>query len=302
MGCGSSSLKGVDIPDVNNQPTSVTQQPQIRKIRTNFSDINYDQNAQQRRLTEYAPHEQPPRVREESRDFTVEQSSWEEYQQYDSRPDRQTRDTGGSFSNAHDRTMSGGSALGKDNDATLQPYQTIDGGGDWDHHDDQSRRQSSYSRGPQNGQDPTSDLSKNEFAAANDPANPNNQDNSQQSPQKSTHSQQQPDGHHRNKNDDDANANTSPISYNTNSPTAANPDIHGDDGGEHKKSWLGQKYASFQSSKRGSGLSDEDIMKYTGKDRSELNEWAQNRPGVGGNQDAGRVGSDSGLAAGAPWN
>ncbi|KIX97580.1 uncharacterized protein Z520_06357 [Fonsecaea multimorphosa CBS 102226] len=288
MGCGSSRLKGADIPDVNTQTTTITQSQPIKKVRTNFSDVDYDQDARQRRLTEYAPHEQPPPVREESRDFTAEQSSYEQYQQYDNRPDRPAYDTGGSATYANDRTMSGASGLDRDNDATLKPYQTIDGG-DWDNQDDQQRRQSSYANGMQDGQDPTSDSSKNDFASANDPANRNYQDGSQ-SAQRESRTQSQADGHN---NADDQN--TSPTSYNT------NPDIHDDDG-DHKKSWFGQKYASFQSSKRGTGLSDEDILKYTGKDRSELNEWAQNRAGVGGNQEAGRIGSDSGLAAGAPWN
>ncbi|OQV08389.1 hypothetical protein CLAIMM_12670 [Cladophialophora immunda] len=305
MGCGSSSLKGADIPDINSQPTTAAQPQQIRKIRTNFSDIDYDQDARQRRLTEYAPHEQPPPVREESHDFTAEQSSgaYEQYQQYDTQPGRPDYNAGAPTGYANDGAMSRSGPGDRDNDATLKPYQTIDGG-DWDNQDGPPQRQTPYVNGTQDGMDPTSDSSKDEFAAANDPANPKNQDG-HHFPQGGHHNQQA-DGYNNDDNDDanNNNNNMSPISYNANSDVAANPDIHGgdDNAAEPKKSWLGQKYASLQSARRGSGLSDEDLIKYTGKDRRELGEWAQNRPGVGPNQDAGRVGSDSGLAAGAAWN
>jgi hypothetical protein len=56
-------------------------------------------------------------------------------------------------------------------------------------------------------------------------------------------------------------------------------------------------YQRYQEKKRGPGVSDEDILKYTGKTRDQLNAWAENQPGVGKNQLAGRaaVGSTSGL-------
>ncbi|KAF4982222.1 hypothetical protein FZEAL_2106 [Fusarium zealandicum] len=66
-----------------------------------------------------------------------------------------------------------------------------------------------------------------------------------------------------------------------------------DDTADQKKSL----YQRYQEKKRGPGLSDEDIQKYTGKSRQELNAWAETQPGVGKNQVAGRVaqGSTSGL-------
>ncbi|KAM4066226.1 hypothetical protein HRG_000361 [Hirsutella rhossiliensis] len=60
-------------------------------------------------------------------------------------------------------------------------------------------------------------------------------------------------------------------------------------------------YQRFQDKKRGPPLSDEDIKKYTGKSRDELNAWAEDQPGVGKNQLAGKlaVGGASGLAGAA---
>ncbi|EQK97518.1 hypothetical protein G6O67_004597 [Ophiocordyceps sinensis] len=57
-------------------------------------------------------------------------------------------------------------------------------------------------------------------------------------------------------------------------------------------------YQRMQEKKRGPPLSDEDIKKYTGKSRDELNAWAGNQPGVGKNQLAGKlaVGGAPGLA------
>ncbi|KAJ0373541.1 hypothetical protein COL26b_008262 [Colletotrichum chrysophilum] len=36
-------------------------------------------------------------------------------------------------------------------------------------------------------------------------------------------------------------------------------------------------------------ISDEDLLKYTGKTREEINAWAKDRPGVAGNQAAGTL-------------
>jgi hypothetical protein len=56
MGCGSSSLKG-DKPEglSGDDP-----QPVVRKVKTNFSTVDYDQDNgdTKRRMTEYAPHEE----------------------------------------------------------------------------------------------------------------------------------------------------------------------------------------------------------------------------------------------------
>lgn len=56
-------------------------------------------------------------------------------------------------------------------------------------------------------------------------------------------------------------------------------------------------YQRYQDKKRGEPISDEDLKKYTGKTRDEINEWAESRPGVGKNQLAGGVaiGPASGL-------
>ena len=52
MGCGSSSLKGEQPSDIN------TEAPKpIAKTKTNFSTIDYDSTATERRDTVYAPHE-----------------------------------------------------------------------------------------------------------------------------------------------------------------------------------------------------------------------------------------------------
>ncbi|KAF4985294.1 hypothetical protein FDECE_16667 [Fusarium decemcellulare] len=48
-------------------------------------------------------------------------------------------------------------------------------------------------------------------------------------------------------------------------------------------------YQRYQDKRRGPGPSDEDILKYTGKTREELNTWADTQPGVGRNQLAGRI-------------
>ncbi|PNP75410.1 hypothetical protein FNYG_11214 [Fusarium nygamai] len=56
-------------------------------------------------------------------------------------------------------------------------------------------------------------------------------------------------------------------------------------------------YERFQAGKKSVPLSDEDILKYTGKTRDELSTWADTQPGVGKNQLAGSAtaGPISGL-------
>lgn len=59
-------------------------------------------------------------------------------------------------------------------------------------------------------------------------------------------------------------------------------------------------YKKYQDLKRGSGtsgISDEELQKYTGKTRAELEEMAKTTPGVGGNQAAGSLlaGGNSGF-------
>ncbi|KAK6364688.1 hypothetical protein LTS17_011986 [Exophiala oligosperma] len=69
---------------------------------------------------------------------------------------------------------------------------------------------------------------------------------------------------------------------------------------------LGDKWKAFKNYKNGrnpdgsSKITEEDIQKYTGMDRAELDKFAANTPGVGGNQNAGSLtaGGTSGLYSG----
>lgn len=58
---------------------------------------------------------------------------------------------------------------------------------------------------------------------------------------------------------------------------------------------LYRRYADAKSG-RNTSLSDEDVKKYTGMTRGELRRWAETRPGVAGNQAAGKI--DAGPASG----
>ena len=295
MGCGSSSLKGDDVPNVNSQPVTAAPpgaQP-MKKVQTNFSDVNYEQDAHKRRMTEYAPHEQPAPapIREESRDDTAQQVAGDAYGQQPQNehggilPDRPDQNAGTTTEFPHEGLGSGTKAASDEPvDTTLKPYQTFDGG-DWDQQENNrpSQPQVPYLNGTQDEPDPTSNYAKDRFATDNDPANPLNQE---------SHHQSQTQQQHQNQNLDPSNPNSN----------AQIPDIQSEGDGEHKKSWLGQKYANFQTTKRGSGPSDENVMKYTGKDKKELGEWARDRPDVGGGQNSGRAGTDNGLAVGAAWN
>ena len=55
--------------------------------------------------------------------------------------------------------------------------------------------------------------------------------------------------------------------------------------------------SSSKYAKRGK-ISDEDMLKYTGKTKDQLKAWAKDEPGVGGNQAAGKLamGPTSGVA------
>ena len=71
--------------------------------------------------------------------------------------------------------------------------------------------------------------------------------------------------------------------------------------------WLGDKYNTFKNFKNGrnpdgsSKISEEDLMKYTGHDKTSLEKFAATTPGVAGNQTAGSMmaGGNSGLYSGA---
>ena len=56
-------------------------------------------------------------------------------------------------------------------------------------------------------------------------------------------------------------------------------------------------YRRYKDELRGKPISDEDIQKYTGKSRAELDQWAEHEAGVGKNQRAGGIaqGPASGL-------
>ncbi|KAL7794425.1 hypothetical protein V8C37DRAFT_69120 [Trichoderma ceciliae] len=86
------------------------------------------------------------------------------------------------------------------------------------------------------------------------------------------------------------NSNSSPESTDTNTTNNTNNTTNNND----KKSL----YQRYEQKKRGPGVAEEDILKYTGKTREELNRWAETQPGVGKNQAAGKisVGGASGFA------
>lgn len=287
MGCGSSSLKGDDVPNVNSQPVdNATGLQPMKKVKTNFSDINYEQDAHGRRMTEYAPDQSiAAPVREES--FSAAQLAAGQQQQQRGvgtdgiMPDRPDLNASNAAAYPHGVSGPGPHATVDDaGDTSLKPYQTIDGE-DWDANDPAATRainDQPYTNGTNgtNGEDldPTSSSAKQHFAEDNDPSQHNNQQQ-----------------HHHSSHDGsqylDANENN-----NYNGSGVSPSSETGSDG--RKKSWLGQKYAGYQAAKRGTGPSDEDVLKYTGKERGDLV--------GGGDQSAGRVGTDNGIAAGAAWS
>ncbi|CEJ80024.1 hypothetical protein VHEMI00231 [[Torrubiella] hemipterigena] len=60
-------------------------------------------------------------------------------------------------------------------------------------------------------------------------------------------------------------------------------------------------WQKMQAKKQGPPISDEDLLKYTGKTREEFEEFKKDTPGVAGNQLAGKLamGGTSGLAGAA---
>ncbi|KIW17569.1 hypothetical protein PV08_04764 [Exophiala spinifera] len=70
---------------------------------------------------------------------------------------------------------------------------------------------------------------------------------------------------------------------------------------------LGDKWKAFQNYKNGrnpdgtSKISEDDLQKYTGMNKAELDKFAATTPGVAGNQNAGSLtaGGNSGLYSGA---
>jgi hypothetical protein len=148
MGCGSSSLKG----EAPSSGLSGDPSPQIRKVNTNFSAINYEGSDQKkRRMTEYAPHE------------TVRQQSH--------------------VSGIDPGKSSAGDDIGPDGER-LQPYQTLGDGPNDIPLKDQSYPHEKIAGGGSAGSsqamngvngvdgiDPLSGKAKEEFATTNDPIN-----------------------------------------------------------------------------------------------------------------------------------
>ena len=89
------------------------------------------------------------------------------------------------------------------------------------------------------------------------------------------------------------------FSKSSKSEQAAEPAPSGSDGAqpveaEKKTGW----YQRWQDKKRGQPISNEELQKHLGMDRSQLNTWASTTPGVGKNQLASQAGQghQSGVA------
>ncbi|KEF63846.1 uncharacterized protein A1O9_01824 [Exophiala aquamarina CBS 119918] len=263
MGCGSSSLKGDDV-NVNAAPT-----PAPKRVNTNFASVDYSQEGNQgRRMTEYAPHETAKSKKSHDASGSGRPSEATDGRAGISHlnddgalgPSGQGMDAAKS-SYPHEDIGSVGPRGAAPDQVELKPYMTNDG---WDN-DDKTATSSNQQQASQvNGthdSDPTSVGAKRHFAHENDPASVENQETRKQ---KAKNSQ----------------------SLDPSSSVATS-----EDGEERKKSWLGEKYSKYHAAKTGKDvvLSDEELKKYTGKDRKELNEWAEGRKGVGENQVVGRV-------------
>jgi hypothetical protein len=370
MGCGHSSLKGADVPNLNSQPVEINRP--MKKVATNFSDVNYDQDPQQqRRLTEYGPDETP-------RQHPPSQQPQEGGMLAPS-PGQGNYDPMGAASPGF------GSGIGAPGDVgyphqgrgidrndpnpnlnrpglnddpndtgngnALKPYQTTDAG-DWDDNDDnyqsqgggqyqdrgaqdyqgsnlnqnQNQNSNNYNSDVPNHQyphgsssagaggsgytgdrDPTSSQAKDDFAHLNDPANPMNQEGSryegggQHHQHQHQHGYDDDDGSNENENMDYPSGRGGGDYHHDNAGYGKGNADNDDNGNENRNrnspSWLGQRYASYQAAKQGRGVSDDDLKKYTGKDRAEFDEWAAQQPGVAGRQAA----MDPQFAAGGSY-
>ncbi|KAK1753773.1 hypothetical protein QBC47DRAFT_47918 [Echria macrotheca] len=65
-------------------------------------------------------------------------------------------------------------------------------------------------------------------------------------------------------------------------------DSHAKEDEKHHKKSLYQRYMDAKTG-RNIEIPDEELVKYTGMTKAELHEWAKDRPGVGGNQPAGKL-------------
>lgn len=253
------------MPAVNSVPT---QSPSaVKKVNTNFSTVDYEQDTQTRRLTEYAPHETIKATKKSVDSAAVPPSS---------HPAGRANGLSGGHDN--DDVVGDLSPRKADDDVQpLKPYQTIDAG-DWDNDGAISPSAQATHTHDDARPDPTSSQAKDEFAAENDPA---------------SHGANGVSNHMNHHHPTTTTSNSNGLS----APQGRSPD----ENDERKKSWLGQKYATFQTAKQGRGISDEDLKTYTGKDRAEFDQWAKNNPNTGGGQAAGRVGTDSAINYGAPY-
>lgn len=279
MGCGSSSLKGEDVTVNGATPT-----PAPRRVNTNFTNIDYDQDANQgRRMTEYAPHETAKAKK--SHDASRSAASGRPSEANDGRADLSHPNTDKvlaadplSVTFPHDASPSAAGIGRQDtNPGELRPYKT-NGEDGWDQDDPAiNSTRIRQSAAPVNGtdkSDPTSLGSKRHFADENDPASVANQESHRE---KDHHPHSQSHSLH-------------PTTAGAGAADGASPQ---EDSDARKKSWLGDKYSKYHATKHGKNvtLSDEDLKKYTGKDRQELNDWAEGRA-VGENQPAGRNKTD----------
>ncbi|KAK5452726.1 hypothetical protein LTS15_006874 [Exophiala xenobiotica] len=371
MGCGHSSLKGADVPNLNSQPVEINRP--MKKVATNFSDVNYDQDPQQqRRLTEYGPDEtprqHPPSQQPQGGGMLAPSLGQGNYDPMGAASPgfgsgigagagvgapgdvgyaHQGRGLDRSDPNPNSNPNMNRPGFNNDpNDAgngiALKPYQTTDAG-DWDDNNDnyqsqgggryqdqgaqdyqgssnltQNQNQNSNNYNPDvpnhqyphgsssagagagtvgsgytGDRDPTSSQAKDDFAHVNDPANPMNQEGYRYEGGGQNHQHQHQQLHGYDDDNDDGNENE-----NMDYPSGGG-DYHDNDGygkenadndndnenrNRRSPSWLGQRYASYQAAKQGRGVSDDDLKKYTGKDRAEFDEWAAQQPGVAGRQ------------------
>lgn len=84
-------------------------------------------------------------------------------------------------------------------------------------------------------------------------------------------------------------------------PPQANAPANAQGASDAPKKSFYKRYRESKASKSGA-ISDEDMLKYTGKTKAEINEWSKMAPGVAGNQSAGSITAGSsglgGMAAG----
>lgn len=73
------------------------------------------------------------------------------------------------------------------------------------------------------------------------------------------------------------------------SPTSTTAQAENDPAAPVPKKSLYQRYRDAKTGRNKPPVSDEELKKYTGMTRDELNDWARDRPHVAGNQLAGSI-------------